>query len=88
MNIVLIISDTFTHDNLHDGATPVRTPELRPVFQRAMSLAGLVAGGFPQRSARTDLTKQALRLAVVRVAGPVARQARTHLPEILAQPAM
>ena len=57
MNIILIVSDTYRHDNLFDrSALPVRTPHLDAFSQRAISMEQFYTGSFPTIPQRTDMT--------------------------------
>ncbi|HCQ04508.1 MAG TPA: hypothetical protein DIT99_29265, partial [Candidatus Latescibacteria bacterium] len=55
-NIVVLITDTFRHDNLGDRAErPVRTPELdRFAAERATEITNCYMGSFPTIPHRTD----------------------------------
>ena len=77
-NIILLISDTFRHDNLFDRAErPVRTPELdRFATTRATEVTGFYAGSYPTIPHRTDLTSG-------RVGWPWPRRGGTRLSIIL-----
>jgi arylsulfatase A-like enzyme len=85
MNVILIISDTFRHDNLYGpSAMPVRTPELSRFAERAVNVRQMITGSFPTIPHRTDLTSGRFGWPWYGWQDRLL-SSRNHLPELLGQ---
>ncbi len=84
-NVILLITDTFRHDNLGDRAQrPVRTPELDAfALLRATAIEGFYTGSFPTIPHRTDVATGRLGWPHYPWQ-PITRSGRNHIAAMLA----